>query len=78
MRGKGSNDDHLMDDEYQSGGSRSPRGLAQSYEGLNSRQIAKLRSRLKDRDITPRRQVGDAESMMNDPPMMRPDGTTEY
>lgn len=76
MRDYGSNDNPIEEDSYYSGGSSATRGLAQ--EGINSRTIAKLRSKLKDREITERRQVGDAESMMTEPNVMRPGGASEW
>ena len=87
MRDHGGSDDNPIDDDTYSpsyyssySGSRSAsRGLAQHGQGtLDSRAIARIRSRLKGREITERRQVGDAESMMNEPAALRPGGGSEW
>lgn len=76
MRDSGNNDNVVEEDSYYSGGHPGSQGLA--IKTLNPSAIAKLRSKLKNREITERRQVGDAESMMNDPPSMRPGGASEW
>lgn len=51
----------------------SSRGLA--YGSLSNASIAKMRSRLKNREISDRKQVGDVESMMNEEPASNMPGT---
>ena len=53
------------DVQQNSGLGRSPQGLALNG-GTGSSKNAAVRSRLRNREITTRKQVGDAESMMNE------------
>lgn len=55
------------------GSSLSPRGLA--YGGLSTARIANMRSKLKNREISERQQVGDTESMMNEEPAINMPGS---
>lgn len=50
----------------ENGSSLSSRGLA--YGSLSTPRIANMRSKLKNREISERQQVGDTESMMNEEP----------
>ena len=48
-------------------------GLA--YGSLGNANIARMRSKLKSREISERKQVGDAESMFNEEPASNMPGT---
>lgn len=50
-----------------SGSHASSQGLTLPNVG-SARSLASIRSKLKNREITTRKQVGDAESMMNEEP----------
>lgn len=55
----------------------SSQGLAKSGISGNH-NIAKIKSRLRSREITERKQVGDAESMLSEPASMQPGSGSEW
>ena len=63
---------------------RDPQGTTAASQGLalNKRSFkaaAAMRSRLKSGEVTERKQVGDAESMINEEPnVMQPGGGSEW
>lgn len=57
--------------------SASSQGLAP--DNLSNASMAHMRSRIKSREVSERKQVGDAESMMNEEPAAnRPGGASEW
>ena len=56
-------------------------GRSRDFQGLASGKMSAkaVKSRLKSREVTERKQVGDAESMMNEEPnSMQPGGSSEW
>lgn len=50
-----------------------------SVPGISSGRMAAVRSRMRSREITERKQVGDAESMINEEPnVMQPGGASQW
>jgi len=50
-----------------------------SLQGISSGRLAALRSRSKNREVTERKQVGDAESMINEEPnVVQPGGASQW
>lgn len=50
-----------------------------SIASFNSGRLAAVRSRLRNREVSERKQVGDAESMINEEPnVMQPGGASEW
>lgn len=65
--------------DWSSSSPASSQGLG--YGSLSNANISKLRSKLaqgKDREISERKQVGDAESMMNEPAINMPGSGSEW
>lgn len=56
--------------------STSSRGLG--YGGMSNANISHMRNRMKSREISERKQVGDAESMMNEPAINMPGSGSEW
>jgi len=54
-------------------------GSSAPVPGISSGRLAAVRSRLRSREITERKQVGDAESMINEEPnVVQPGGATQW
>lgn len=59
-------------------GNSNSRGTS-SIPGLSSGRLAAVRSRLRSREISERKQVGDAESMINEEPnVVQPGGASQW
>jgi hypothetical protein len=67
----------MRGDVQNSGLGRSPQGLALNG-GTSASKNAAVRSRLRNREITTRKQVGDAESMMNEEREGRNEAANSY
>ncbi|EXJ83188.1 hypothetical protein A1O1_06807 [Capronia coronata CBS 617.96] len=69
-------------------GGSGPQGLTSGISGnrslvasasFNNGRLAAVRSRLRNREVSERKQVGDAESMINEEPnVMQPGGASEW
>jgi len=54
-------------------------GSSAAVPGISNGRLAAVRSRLRSREITERKQVGDAESMINEEPnVVQPGGATQW
>lgn len=55
------------------------RNNSSSVPGISNGRMAAVRSRMRSREITERKQVGDAESMINEEPnVMQPGGASQW
>ncbi|KIW74445.1 hypothetical protein Z517_12385 [Fonsecaea pedrosoi CBS 271.37] len=75
MRDKGGSQGLALNknNKIESDGPRSP------IPGISSGRLAAVRSRLRSREVTERKQVGDAESMINEEPsVVQPGGASQW